>query len=181
MQLKIRPFRNSDAERLAEWLDALAPAEDVFTPAVVVHQRRMLPAREHPLWLVAVVDGEPVGLGRDEPQIFGSRPGLRRTWVGVRPDLRRRGIGSRLWQAIEAHVREVRGKALRSWAVADQSDSEPFLLARGFARTQRELQSWVDPRAVVSGDQPSGFRVVTLREVLAQMEPPLRRLFVGAA
>ena len=185
--MQVRPFRDADAPALAEWLDALAPAEDVYTPALLVHQRRMAPARGRPLWLVAIHGGKPVGLGRDEPQIFGSRPGLRRTWVGVRPDVRRQGIGSRLWQAIERHAGQVGGLTLRSWAVADVPEGERFLLARGFARVQRELQSWVDP-ALIDARQleqatlrakERGFRVTTLRAVLADMEPDLRRLFLA--
>jgi GNAT superfamily N-acetyltransferase len=185
--VQVRPFRDADAPALAEWLDALAPAEDVYTAALLVHQRRMLPARRRPVWLVALRDGEPVGLGREEPQIFGSRPGLRRTWVGVRPDLRRQGIGSRLWQAIERHAREVGGRTLRSWAVADTPEGERFLLARGFARAQRELQSWVDPARIDARQlerssaeaTERGFRVTTLRALLPHREADLRRLFLA--
>lgn len=188
MHLTIRPFREADAPQLAEWVDSLAPAEDVYNAALLLHQRRMLPARRRPLWLVAVLAGEPVGLGREEPQIFGGRPGLRRTWVGVRADLRQRGVGSRLWQEIEAHARAVGGLALRSWAVSDMPEGERFLLARGFTRSRRELQSWVDPRSIdashlersMADAQERGFRVTTLREVLPHMEPVLRRLFLAA-
>ncbi len=188
VRLTVRPFQDADALQLTEWLDSLAPAEDVYTAASLVHQRRMLPVRRRPLWLVAVLDGERVGLGREEPQIFGARPGQRRTWVGVRPDLRRRGIGSRLWQHIEAHTQAEGGLALRSWATSDAPEGERFLLARGFARVRRELQSYVDPTSV-DADQlerskaeakERGFAVSTLREVLPRMEPALRRLFLTA-
>lgn len=188
MRLTVRPFQDADAPQLAEWLDPLAPAEDVYTAALLVHQRRMLPGRRRPLWLVAVLDGERVGLGRDEPQIFGGRPGLRRTWIGVRPDLRRRGIGSRLWQQVEAHATEAGGLSLRSWATSDRSEGERFLLARGFARVRRELQSWVDPTSVDAGQlerykaeaKERGVCVTTLGEVLPRMEPALRQLFLAA-
>jgi len=188
VHLTIRAFRDADAPRLAEWLDTLAPAEDVCTAAGLVHQRHMLPARRQPLWRVAVLDGEPVGLGRDEPQIFGTRPGLRRTWIGVRADLRRRGIGGRLWQDIEAHARGVGGLTLRSWVVSDVPDGERFLLARGFTRVERELQSWVDPTLVDANQlerwkaeaEARGLRLATLREVLPHMEPALRHLFLSA-
>ncbi|MDQ6673180.1 MAG: GNAT family N-acetyltransferase [Chloroflexota bacterium] len=188
MPATIRLFRDADASRLAEWLGALAPAEEVYTAASLLHQRRMLPARRRPLWLVAVVDGQPVGLGRDEPQIFGDRPGLRRTWVGVRVDLRRRGLGSRLWREIEAHARMVGGVALRSWAVAGVPESESFLVARGFSRVRREMQSWVDPTRVDPGElerstaraRERGLRLSLLRDLLPQAEPALRQLFLAA-
>jgi GNAT superfamily N-acetyltransferase len=185
--MKLRPFRDTDAASLAAWLDPLAPAEDLYSPASLIHQRRRLPAARRPLWLVAVVDREPVGLGRDEPQIFGGRPGVRRTWIGVRPDLRRRGIGSRLWQDIEAHARAMGALTLRSWCVSNEPDGERFLLARGFGRVQRELQSWVDPGSIDAADleraraeaTSRGLRVTTLRELLPKAEPALRRLFLG--
>jgi GNAT superfamily N-acetyltransferase len=180
----IRPFRDGDAEALAQWLDPLAHADDVWTPAVLVHQRRMAPRRLCTLWLVAVADGEPVGLGRDEPQLLGCEPGLRATWVAVRPDLRRRGIGTRLWERIEAHAREVGARKLRTSATSDQPDGKRFLLERGFTVSRRELQSWVDPAAIDQellrqrrGDATQrGFRVSVLRDLLPDMEPALRQL-----
>lgn len=188
MRVNLRSFRDADATGLAAWLDPLAPAEDVYSPAVLIHQRRRLPAARRPLWLVAVLDGEPVGLGRDEPQIFGGRPGVRRTWIGVRADLRRQGIGSRLWQEIEAHALATGALTLRSWVVSNEPEGERFLLARGFRRTERELQSWVDPASIDASDvervaaeaKARGLTVTTLRELLPQAEPALRRLFLGA-
>ncbi|MGI9147531.1 MAG: GNAT family N-acetyltransferase [Chloroflexota bacterium] len=188
MHATLRLFRDADAPRLAEWLTALAPAEDVYTAASLMHQRRMLPARRRPRWLVAVVDGQLVGLGRDEPQIFGGQPGLRRTWVGVRADFRRRGLGSQLWREIEAHARMVGGVAFRSWAVADVPESASFLTGRGFSRVRRELQSWVDPSLVDPGElerataraRNRGLRVSTLGNLLPRAEPALRQLFLAA-
>jgi len=186
VSLNIRPFRDRDSPELAEWLDKLAPADDVYTAAYLIHERRVPPRRERPVWLVAVLNGEPVGLGRDEPQVFGGRPGLRRTWVGVRPDCRRRGIGTRLWEEVENHARAVGGHTLRSWVALDQPDGERFLRARGFAPARRELQSWVDPTsidaAVLAQRRAAagvrGFRVAILRDLLPGMEPLLWRLFV---
>jgi GNAT superfamily N-acetyltransferase len=71
--------------------------------------------------------------------------------------------------------------------VADVPEGERFLLARGFARVQRELQSWVDPTRIDAGQlerstvaaRERGFRVTTLRAVLPHMEPDLRRLFLA--
>jgi GNAT superfamily N-acetyltransferase len=169
-------------------MDQIGLAEEVFTPARLVHQRRMLPARGRSSWLVAIVDNEPVAMGRDEPQIFRNRPGLRRTWVGVRPDQRRRGLGSEVWNAIEAHARQVGARTLRSWSVDDGAGGKEFLLAHGFGLTQREVQWWVDPAGIRAADveratrkaSEEGFRVVPLREVLGQMEPALRTLYLDA-
>jgi GNAT superfamily N-acetyltransferase len=188
VRLRIRPFREADAPRLAEWLDALTYAEDVCTATSLVHQRRMLPAWRRPLWLVAVRGADVVGIGRDDPQLFGHRLGVRRTWVGVHPDHRRRGLGSRLWQEVEAHARRVGGATLRSWAVADAPEGERFLHARAFAETRRERQSWVDPTSIDAGEldrraaaaRARGFRVSTLRALLPAGEPALHRLFLAA-
>jgi GNAT superfamily N-acetyltransferase len=186
--LKVRPFRNTDAPRLAEWIDQLAPADDVYTPSMLLHQRHMLPRRLQPLWLVALIEGEPIGLARDEPQIFGSRPGVRRTWVGVRPDVRRRGIGAELWQRIEAHARQVGALTLRSWSVPDVSDGERFLVTRGFTRVQRELQSWIDPTSLDAHELERltanalqlNFEVKTIATLLPAMETQVRRMFLSA-
>jgi GNAT superfamily N-acetyltransferase len=166
----------------------LGLAEEVYSPARLVHQRRMLSARSRVLWLVAVVDNQPVALGRDEPQIFGGRPGSRRTWVGVRPDYRRHGVGTEVWGAIEAHTQHVGAGTLRSWTIDDDAAGKQFLLARGFTPIARDVQWWVDPAAINTADvehvsrkaSAAGFRVARLAEVLGPMEAALRKLFLEA-
>jgi GNAT superfamily N-acetyltransferase len=188
VRLGIRPFRDGDAEALAQWLDPLAHADDVWTAASLIHQRRLAPRRLRTLWLVAVVDGVPVGLGRDQPQLFGGEPGLRGVWVGVRPEVRRRGIGTALWERIGTHAREVGARKLRSSATSDQTAGERFLLSRGFAVTRQELQSYVDPTTIDkellrhrrSEAGKRGFRVAVLRELLPEMETALRKLSMAA-
>jgi mycothiol synthase len=187
-RLRVRHFRAADAARLVTWLDPLTPAEDVLTPGSLLHQRRMLPARRHPLWLVALADGEPIGLGYDEPQIFASQPGRRRIWVAVRPDMRGRGVGSALWRELFDHARSVGGRVLRSRAIADAPQGERFLRARGFRSVDRYLQSWVDPTTVSADElrelaeraRRSGFQVRALGELLPAAEPALRKLFQAA-
>ena len=50
MRPQLRPFRDADATGLAAWLDPFAPAEEVYSPAFLVHQLRRLPAaRRKPL------------------------------------------------------------------------------------------------------------------------------------
>jgi GNAT superfamily N-acetyltransferase len=184
----LRPFRQSDAPALAEWIDRLGLAEEVCTPAWLVHQRRMMPSRGKSMWLVAVMGREPVGLAREDPQIFASRLGVRRTWVGVRPDVRSRGIGGQLWAAVERHARQIGARTLRSWAVGEGSPGEQFLRARGFKLVERELQSWVDPSSldetqlerVVATAAERGFRVVGLDRMISSREADLRRVFLGA-
>lgn len=184
MPIRIHPFRDTDAGPLAEWLDSLSPADDVTTPAGLVHQRRILPRRGRPLWLVAMSDGGPVGFGYEEPQLYEAQQGLRRIWVGVRPDMRQRGIGARLWERLEAHAREVGVSKLKSWAIADPPDGQRFLRKRGFTPGTRELQSWVDPTAVDrtlleqrrSEAAKRGFRVARLQELLPGLEPKLIKL-----
>jgi GNAT superfamily N-acetyltransferase len=185
---KIRRFRAADAPHLAEWIDQLAPADDIYTSSMLVHQRYMVPRRRQPLWLVALIDDQPVGLARDEPQIFGRRPGVRRAWVGVRPDRRGQGIGAELWRRIEAHARQVGGLTLRSWTIADVPAGDRFLVARGFTRVQRELQSWIDPTSLdgrelerLTADATQrNLDVKTLAEILPDMENQVRRMFLAA-
>jgi GNAT superfamily N-acetyltransferase len=185
---RIRAFREDDAASLVRWLEPLAPAEDVYSVGGLLHQRRALPHRRRPLWLVALVDGEPVGLGQDGPQVFDGRPTLRRTWVAVRPDLRRRGIGSGLWRRIESHATEAGGLELQTWSAADWPDGQAFALTRGFVPSRRLLQSFIDPRSLdpkqvehrCAQAQESGFKVSTLAELSVDREPALRRLFLAA-
>jgi GNAT superfamily N-acetyltransferase len=189
MRARIRLFRQTDAGGLVRWLGELAPADDVFTAAGLLHQRQMLPRRQRPLWLVAVVGAEPVGLAQDGPQIFDGRPGLRRTWVAVRPDCRRQGIGSALWQGIESHAAGVGGLELHTWCAADWPQGQAFAGARGFAPSRRLLQFFVDPASLDPGElgrrrhkaAKDGFTVSTLRELSVHMDDGMRRLFIAAS
>ena len=170
-----------------EWLGALAPAEEIYTADWLVHQRRSLPRRGRPFWLVAVEGNEVIGLGRDVLEVFDGGPGRRRTWVGVRPDRRGQGVGTMVWTAIEAHACSAGGSDLVTWSIADEPAGGRFASARGFVPARRMLQSFVDPTTVNFADleqrkkaaEANGFLVCRLQEVLF-MQRALRRLFLSA-
>jgi ribosomal protein S18 acetylase RimI-like enzyme len=94
--IEIRPLRDGD-------LDGLPPeSEDTIKPDYV---RRTVGERgEDVVWLVALVDGRPIGrLGFD----FGRKAGERiaHLWAfGVVPELQRRGIGTAMMREAESLI-----------------------------------------------------------------------------
>lgn len=91
-----------------------------------------------PVHLVARFDGDSAGYGiagifpeeEDEPYAFAD--------VGVRPDLRRRGVGSALFAALSDHVRALGKDALQLEVGEEEADALAFFRRRGYVEIERQ-------------------------------------------
>jgi len=84
----------------------------------------------------------------------------------VRPDSRRRGIGSALYAAVSGWARERGGSELETWIDDGETDGLAFARSRGFVEVGRELEvalelDGLDPPPV---DPPPGIEIVTWAE-----------------
>jgi GNAT superfamily N-acetyltransferase len=93
-------------------------------------------------------------------------------WIGVDRSARRRGIGSELYERIEARLRGV--GVGRVEAVPNDEDGRSFLLARGFEVDQVIRNLELDPRTVTPLSPPDGVRVVPLAQALDEPETLFR-------
>ena len=90
-----------------------------------------------------------------------SVPGSVFAAVRVRPEARRRGVGSALLEAVRVHARD--GGFERAWGNVSEADPDSlrFVLARGFAEVGREVTVL---REVAPGDGEVAAGIVELRE-----------------
>jgi GNAT superfamily N-acetyltransferase len=84
----------------------------------------------------------------------------------VRPDRRRRGVGSQLYAAVSRWAADRGYAELEAWIDDDEAEGLDFARARGFAEVARELKVALDlegyePPAV---DPPEGIEIVTWAE-----------------
>jgi ribosomal protein S18 acetylase RimI-like enzyme len=84
--------------------------------------------------LVALLDGEPVGMASGVPGAGGVRE-LRSVWVG--PAARGRGVGDRLVAAVEAWARSTGATTLELTVFPDNGPAIALYRRHGFADTDR--------------------------------------------
>src|SRR5262245_14418302 len=124
----LRPAGPSDAAAVAA-LRLLVTPFQVFTADALRHSWASTSEAAQQLVLVAEEDSEIVGFARALFDLATSQAGSAGAFVMVHPDRRRRGIGSRLYDVVEAHLRQT-GAAV----VVGHGDDGDFPLRRGYER-----------------------------------------------
>ena len=127
-----------------------------------------MPEAARLLMLLAVVDGQVVGAGRAGLNTWTSEVGAAHAMVVVHPEHRRRGIGARLHDAVERHLRDVGARRVELWA-----DDDPGIAAwcarLGYERTHELRFSRLDlsnPDALPPvPPMPAGVTVTSYTEV----------------
>lgn len=121
--------------------------------------------------------GAPVATGELGP--IRSRDEPHGRWLGMwtLPHLRGRGLGRRVWDALDAHSTAHGLALLRTGVSADEPDAVAFLARRGFREVERDQFVSLDlsggpPPAVAV---PAGLRIVSVAE-----RPDLVDLLPGA-
>jgi GNAT superfamily N-acetyltransferase len=157
----IRPFRPSDAEPAAELLFALAPAT-VRTAASLRDRQLCEPERARRHSWVAVEDDDLVAFATAYRRWYGGESDTGRIEVWVRPGIRRRGIGTELWETAVAPL----GVGRLTVEVDDDPAGLEFVEHRGFMQFDSEIISRLEPRGAKLPDMsPPGFSVLALDEV----------------
>jgi len=93
-------------------------------------------------------------------------------WLGILPEARGRGLGSKLWEAAERHLEAIGVARVNADTVGDEA-GEHFLERRGFERIRTVVISAVDPRRVnpaelarrLAAAERDGYRLVPYAEV----------------
>jgi GNAT superfamily N-acetyltransferase len=113
--------------------------------------------------LLALEDGRPVGTASVTVEPNRAHPLLR---LIVRPEARRRGIGTALFDRIAAWAGEHGYEQIDAWVDDEQREGLAFAAARGFAEISHELKVALDLRhhEPPPVDPPPGIEIVTWAE-----------------
>jgi GNAT superfamily N-acetyltransferase len=168
---QIREFEDRDAPGAAALLRELLPMST--TAERLVHRMHSRPERaQHRAW-VAEEDGEIVGWGQGRLEWAAEVTDVGALWCCVRPDRRRRGLGTGLWERAERHLRSHGARELFTY-VGDDPAGERFVVGRGFEQARMDSVSALDPRSADMSSlaelegalRAQGLRAVPLGDVL---------------
>jgi mycothiol synthase len=162
MSMELRTV--SSPEDFAQIVSVRKAIDPILEPTV--EELRFLRDRLHaPLQLVAMLDGDTAGYGitgmfpkeEDEPYAFAD--------VGVRPDLRRRGIGSALLEALSEHARALDKEALQL-EVGEEGEALRYYEKRGYVEVERQkaLELDVDSIEIQAPEVPDGVQIASWEE-----------------
>ncbi len=188
----IRPYREEDAEAIAEINNSLFP-EFPETAEEIAHQdeqrRKDMEDPEQPIkwrrW-VWQEEGRVMAVGSYGQDPWMYHPRKFNVWTAVHPDCQRRGIGGRLYDHVLAAVMEFDPIKLSSWTCPEKTpQSVGFLENRGFKGGMKvwdsklTLADW-DPapfEGAVKRAEEQGLKLVDLKQ-LAELHPDWdRRLY----
>lgn len=174
----VRDFEDADAEGAS---DLIAEHSPWFSTAEGTrHRLHSVPPRAHRRLWVAEDAGRIVGWGEAEFDWATEAEDVGGLWAIVHPDVRRRGLGSALFERAAEHLKLHGARELRCWA---EPESAPFLERRGFTPGRSDRLSALDPRGVDTSrltNLPDGVRIVSLADVLDRL-PEVHALYTEAA
>jgi GNAT superfamily N-acetyltransferase len=162
----IRPVDpERDGPQMVQLMRATSP-HSVITEETWRQQHVSIPDRARRAAWVALVDAKLVGRGEAWLNWYAEN-GSVFAGVSVDPAFRRRGIGGRLWDVVEVHIRELGpGRVLTNFI--DEPEAMRFAQARAFSEVRADTLSSVDPNTVDLSpldDLSRSVRIVPLRDV----------------
>lgn len=191
MPITLRPATDADLPALVHVLNAAHP-DHPQTLEGLTNELAFLrghAARPHHADWVAVEDGHVVGIAGVTQNPGMLHPDRYYAEVTVHPDAARRGIGTRLAQTLEGHLRDRGAREVLAGAYETCPHALRMLEARGFAEAMRFLDNvltldtfdpagWVAERAL-----PGGVRAVSLADLSAEVgeDAALRAFHAGFA
>ena len=123
-----------------------------------------VPAEARKLRLCAEIDGQIVGFLEAGLLLHTSEPGIVSVTLHTHPEFHRQGIGSALYERLEAYLPGVGARRVQAWAL-DVPASVGWARARGFTASAAEHFQVVDPRVLPPVPAvPSGVTVASAAE-----------------
>jgi GNAT superfamily N-acetyltransferase len=163
--VKIRPFEDSDYERLAEIQTAIDPSAS--SSAFLLRERDAVDEpRIRSLHLAAETpDGGMVGAGRAMHVWFNFHPRKFMLRIEVDPTCQRQGVGSSLLDRLLAQLHEWDAELVRTETRESRAESIAFLEHRGFSEWRRRWESILD----LSGAETATLRAANSRVAAADI------------
>jgi mycothiol synthase len=128
-----RAETDADLAGYCDVWNAITPRE----PTSLEDSRRRIAREPERLYLLAVEDSKPVGLGFCGPSQSPERTAV---VVSVLPEHRRRGIGSRLFDAVLGHAAGLGRPHVSGTVLEDDTESRSWVQHRGFEEYDRQLE-----------------------------------------
>lgn len=180
----IRDFQPKDYAAVVE-VSGLQFQEYRQTVEEVRHWDEQLDPKRFVLHRYVAVDATSrvVGHGHYQHMPWAFHPKKFRTWICVRPEFERRGIGSALYDRIVADLRERDARSVKTSAREDRGASVAFLERRGFREVMRSWESRLDldsfdpVRFVGRAKPPPGIEIVTLAAELERDPDSLQKAY----
>lgn len=147
--------------------------EWVLTAEGLLYWRRSSPPATHTRWWVAAEGDHRLGLAMAGLENWTSEEGVANLWVGVHPDRRGEGIGSRLYELADSHLSQLEPRKIFANVREGDRTGTRFASRHGF-RKSRSSKVWsLDPRRVDLSDLPErraaverdGFQLVALDDL----------------
>jgi GNAT superfamily N-acetyltransferase len=164
--MELRLETPSSPRQYEQWAAILKRVSgDVFDVDEIAH---FVETDAESAWLLAVRGNEAVGCGVGRPSSIQSSL---YAMVRVLPEHRRRGVGSRILEALSDHSRSLGRDSLWGRIREDDDESRRFAGNRGFREAGREYEVVLDTASAdVSAESPEGIELVSLadRPELAQ-------------
>jgi GNAT superfamily N-acetyltransferase len=166
-EAEIRPYRAEDAEPAGRLFRTLIPGQ-VYSGPAIQHFVDGQPARAQMRAWTALSGGEVVGWANARLRWSIAEDDVAGGWIGVMPEHRRSGLGSRLYELVEQHVRSLGAHRFTSFVREAADDGRAFARRRGFTEGRREQYRELDvtTAALRNSPPPSDAELVRLRDVL---------------
>lgn len=135
----------------------------IFEPEAIEHLRAQMPTRRD--WL-AVLDGEPVGVGSAGVPVGMEDSGVAMSMLFVLRGARHRGVGGRLYGEVSAHARSLGLSELLMFSFEDDPDTAGFAQRHRFAVVTRTrgLRLPLNGCPRPESAPPAGVLITTLAE-----------------
>jgi GNAT superfamily N-acetyltransferase len=174
----IRNFLSADYPRLIGVHNTIFPDRQATVESWIAQDRQRDPKCKHQRYVALIAD-RCIGFGEFTQHIFNYHPRKFTVSVLVLSPFRNRGIGSALYEQLNAGLRPFQPKVLRADIYGDQSPGISFLVKRGFKEVFRETPLHLEVRSFNPAPfeglpaklQAQGIAIKSLRDLA---EDPLR-------